>query len=52
MIDLHHGSYSAKTTYTVLKVIGAQLTEPVRAALSELEFSTFQQRPDGFAAAR
>src|SRR5262245_35833389 len=51
-IDLHHGPYSTNTPYSVLTVIGAQLTEPVRAALSELEFSTFQQRPDGFAAAR
>jgi hypothetical protein len=48
--DLHHGSYSAKTTYAVLTMIGAQLTEPVRAALSKLGFSKFQQRPGGFAA--
>jgi hypothetical protein len=51
-IDLHHGPYSTKTPYAVLTVIGAQLTEPVRAALSELGFSKFQQRPDGFAATR
>ena len=51
-IDIHHGPYSTNTPYSVLTVIGAQLTEPVRAALSELGFSTFQQRPDGFAAAR
>src|SRR5215510_14634177 len=35
-IDDHHGPYSTNTPYTVLTVIGAQLTEPVRAALSEL----------------
>jgi hypothetical protein len=51
-IDLHHGPYSTKTPYTVLTVIGATLTEPVCAALSELGFSKFQQRPDGFAATR
>jgi hypothetical protein len=51
-IDLHHGPYSTNTPYKVLTVTGAQLTEPVRAALSELGFSTFQQRPDGFAATR
>jgi hypothetical protein len=28
MIDLHHGPYSTDTPYTVLTVIGAQLTEP------------------------
>jgi hypothetical protein len=52
MIDLHHGPYSTDTPYTVLAVIGAQLTEPVRAALSELGFSRFQHRPDGFTATR
>jgi hypothetical protein len=52
MIDLHHGPYSTDTPYTVLTVIGAQLTEPVRAALSELGFSRFQHRPDGFTATR
>jgi hypothetical protein len=51
-IDLHHGPYSTNTPYSVLTVIGAQLTEPVRAALSELGFSTFQQQSDGFAATR
>jgi hypothetical protein len=51
-IDLHHGPYSTKTPCAVLTVIGAQLTEPVQAALSELGFSKFQQRPDGFAATR
>jgi hypothetical protein len=43
-IDLHHGPYSTKTPYAVLTVIGATLTESVRAALSELGFSKFQQR--------
>jgi len=51
-IDLHHGPYSTNTPYSVLTVIGAQLTEPVRVALSELGFSTFQQPSDGFAATR
>ncbi len=50
--DLHHGPHSTDTPYTVLTVIGAQLTEPVRAALSELGFSRSQLRPDGFVAAR
>jgi hypothetical protein len=51
-IDLHHGRYSTTTPYTLLTVIGAQLIEPVRAALSELGFATFEQRPGGFAASR
>ena len=51
-IDLHHGRYSTDTPYAELTVIGAQLTEPIEAALSELGFSKFQQGPDGFSATR
>jgi len=51
-IDLHHGPCSSTTPYTALAVIGARLTDPVRAALSELGFSIFLPRPDGFAATR
>jgi hypothetical protein len=51
-IDLHHGPYSTKTSYTVLKVIGAQPTPPVQAALSALGFSTFEKSRDGFTATR
>jgi hypothetical protein len=52
MIDLHHGAYSTTAPYARLVVIGAQLTDPVRNALAELGFSTFEQLPDGFAASR
>ena len=48
MIDLHHGPYSTTTPYTTLTVIGTPLTEKIRTALSQLGFSTFQQRSDGF----
>jgi hypothetical protein len=51
-IDLHHGPYSTTTPYTALTVIGVQLTETIKAALSDFGFSAFQQRPEGFTANR
>jgi len=51
-IDLHHGPYSGKTSYTELEVIGAQLTRDVREALHELGFAEFSERADGFVARR
>jgi hypothetical protein len=51
-IDLHHGPYSSKTPYTALIVIGVQLSDRIRSALSEFGFSSFQHRPDGFMASR
>jgi hypothetical protein len=51
-IELHHGSYSAPKPFTVLRVVGAQLTVGIRDALCELGFSTFEQSKDGFVASR
>jgi hypothetical protein len=51
-IDLHYGPYSTTTPYAVFTVIGAHLTEQVRAALSALGFTIFQPQPNGFTAAR
>jgi hypothetical protein len=51
-IDLHHGSYSADPPYTVLEVLGAPLTENIKAALSEYGFNQFQYGMSGFSALR
>jgi hypothetical protein len=51
-IDLHHGPYSTNTPYTILDVIGAQLTGGIREALSELGFTDFTETAEGFSAER
>ena len=51
-IDLHHGPYSSSTSYTTLTVVGARLTPPIRVALVELGFSSFDELADGFTATR
>jgi hypothetical protein len=52
MIDLHHGQYSSKDSYTVLEVSGARPTIDVREALSRLGFEKFLKNTDGFIARR
>lgn len=51
-IDLHHGTYSADTPYTVLEVIGAVLSERLKTELSQFGFDEFQATSQGFRAAR
>jgi hypothetical protein len=51
-IDLHHGPYSTKSPYTVLEVIGAPLTNSIRAALSKIGFTDFTESQNGFIATR
>jgi hypothetical protein len=51
-IDLHHGTYSADPPYTVLEVIGAEMSETVKTGLSEFGFNEFQATADGFRAVR
>lgn len=51
-IDLHHGPFSTASPYTTLRVIGAQLADPVQDALTQLGFSVFQPSIDGFVATR
>jgi hypothetical protein len=52
MIDLHHGPYSSQTPYTLIRVVGAHLTEEIGAALRQLGFDTFTSTPRGFTAHR
>jgi hypothetical protein len=51
-IDLHHGPYSARNSYTELEVIGTPLTIGIRAALSQLGFDEFTEGQNGFLATR
>lgn len=51
-IDLHHGTYSANTPYTVLDVIGTLITARLKAELGEYGFDDFQETPQGFRAVR
>ena len=52
-IDLHHGPYSTKLPYTILAVIGVQLTATIREVLMDNGgFSEFTEDPQGFTAKR
>lgn len=49
-LDLHHGTYSADPPYTVLEVIGAEMIDRVKTALSKFGFTEFQATAEGFRA--
>jgi hypothetical protein len=51
-IDLHHGTYSAEPLYTVLEVIGADVTEQIKSAMSAFGFTEFETTALGFRAVR
>ena len=51
-IDLHHGPCSADPPYTVIEVLGARLTDELKADLSEYGFSEFEPGSSGFRAIR
>ncbi len=51
-IDLHHGSYSADPPYSVLEVIGVEVSERVKAELSQFGFNEFEATAEGFSAVR
>lgn len=51
-IELHHGVYSADPPYTVLEVLGTELTENATGALSEYGFNKFQITSTGFVTSR
>jgi hypothetical protein len=52
VIDLHHSTYSADPPYTVLEVIGAEMSERVRSGFCEFGFNEFQTTAEGFRAMR
>jgi hypothetical protein len=51
-IDLHHGSHSANPPYTILEVLGAPLSDRIKAELSQYGFDEFQPNAEGFSAVR
>src|ERR1700685_546038 len=51
-IDLYSGQYSRQSPYTALEVIGAAITERIKAAMSVLGFAEFQSTASGFRAVR
>ena len=51
-IDLHHGTYSANPPYTVLEVIGSEITAKLKAEFSQFGFNEFQEIAQGFRATR
>jgi len=52
VIDLHHSTHSPAPPYSVLDVIGASLTERVKAALAHYGFGKVHSTAMGFRAAR
>ena len=51
-IDLHHGIHSANPPYTVLEIVGVNLTVSVKTELVSLGFDDFQSTSTGFIATR
>ena len=51
-IDEHHGIYSADPAYTVIRVVGSDLTSEVRQVLAGFGFDSFTVNNDGFDAVR
>jgi hypothetical protein len=51
-IDLHHGTQSANSPYTVLEVIGIAISEKLKAELGKFGFDNFQKTAQGFRAVR
>ncbi|MGA2981236.1 MAG: hypothetical protein ABSD76_16725 [Terriglobales bacterium] len=51
-IDEHHGAYSADPPYTVLEVVGADVSERIKGELARFGFNEFQATPNGFRAVR
>jgi hypothetical protein len=52
VIDLHHGSCSADPPYTVLEVVGTQLSDRAKREMFEYAFNDFQTTSTGFVARR
>jgi len=51
-IDLHHGIHSANPPYTVLEIVGVNLTVSIKTELVSLGFDDFQTTSTGFIATR
>ena len=51
-IDLHHGTYSANPPYTIIEVIGSDISDKAKEALAEFGFDHIEATPQGFRATR
>jgi hypothetical protein len=51
-IELHHGPYSANPAYSVIEVLGTQLTPTAKNGLAEYGFDEFHITSTGFVAIR
>jgi hypothetical protein len=51
-IDLHHGIHSATPPYTVLEIVGVNLTVKIKTELVSLGFNDFETNSTGFIATR
>jgi len=51
-IDLHHGTYSANPPYTVIEVIGVEISDRVKGSFGDFGFDQFEPIPQGFRAIR
>jgi hypothetical protein len=51
-IELHHGPYSANPAYSVIEVLGTQLTSTAKNGLAEYGFDVFHITSTGFVAIR
>jgi hypothetical protein len=51
-IELHHGPYSANPAYSVIEVLGTQLTAAAKNGLAEYGFDEFHITSTGFVAIR
>ena len=51
-IYLHHGIYSANPPYTIMEVIGTEVNDKLRSALSRFGFDKFEATSEGFNATR
>jgi hypothetical protein len=51
-IDIHHGVYSANPPYTIVEVIGTQISNEIRNKLSQFGFNQLEITQQGFRAVR
>jgi hypothetical protein len=51
-IELHHGPYSADPPFTQFEMLGASLSEEIRAELFQFGFNEFQPTSEGFRCSR
>jgi hypothetical protein len=51
-VDLHHGEWSEDPPYAAIEVVGADPTDPLRAALGAYGLTVVERTADGFRGSR